>query len=103
MTLIDNAVYVGGQRVATPRNLDETYTLQEAHTGFAWIGLYRPTAGELASVAAEFDLHPLAIEDAAVGHQRSKVERRWAGCWPARPRASSSTSESCTCSPAPTS
>ena len=75
MTLIDNAVYVGGQRVATPRNLDETYTLQEAHTGFAWIGLYRPTAGELASVAAEFDLHPLAIEDAAVGHQRSKVER----------------------------
>ena len=55
MTLIDNAVYVGGQRVATPRNLDETYTLQEAHTGFAWIGLYRPTAGELASVAAEFD------------------------------------------------
>ncbi|WP_454137681.1 magnesium and cobalt transport protein CorA [Microbacterium paulum] len=75
MTLIDNAIYVGGQRVATPRNLDETYTLQEAHTGFAWIGLYRPTAGELASVAAEFDLHPLAIEDAAVGHQRSKVER----------------------------
>lgn len=75
MTLIDNAIYVGGQRVATPHNLDETYTLQEAHTGFAWIGLYRPTAGELASVAAEFDLHPLAIEDAAVGHQRSKVER----------------------------
>ena len=75
MTLIDNAIYVGGQRVETPRNLDETYTLQEAHTGFAWIGLYRPTAGELASVAAEFDLHPLAIEDAAVGHQRSKVER----------------------------
>jgi magnesium transporter len=37
--------------------------------------MYRPTAAELASVAAEFDLHPLAIEDAAVGHQRSKVER----------------------------
>lgn len=75
MTLIDNAIYVDGLRVATPRSLDETYTLQEAHTGFAWIGMYRPSATELASVAAEFDLHPLAIEDAAVGHQRSKVER----------------------------
>jgi magnesium transporter len=29
----------------------------------------------LASVATEFELHPLAIEDAALGHQRSKVER----------------------------
>lgn len=31
MTLIDNAIYVDGRRVATPRNLDETYTLQETH------------------------------------------------------------------------
>ena len=54
MTLIDNAIYVGGRRVATPRSLDETYTLQETHEGFAWIGMYRPTAAELASVAAEF-------------------------------------------------
>ena len=53
MTLIDNAIYVDGLRVATPRSLDETYTLQEAHTGFAWIGMYRPSATELASVAAE--------------------------------------------------
>jgi len=75
MTLIDNAVYKDGVRVATPASLDDAYALQEAHAGFAWIGLYRPTDAELASVAAEFDLHPLAIEDAALGHQRSKVER----------------------------
>ena len=75
MTLIDNAVYVDGIRVATPVTLDDAYALQEAHQGFAWIGLYRPSDKELASVATEFDLHPLAIEDATGGHQRSKVER----------------------------
>lgn len=75
MTLIDNAVYVDGIRVATPVTLDEAYALQEAHQGFAWIGLYRPSDEELASVATEFDLHPLAIEDATGGHQRSEVER----------------------------
>lgn len=75
MTLIDNAVYAAGIRMATPTSLEETYALQDAHNGFAWIGLYRPSAEELASVAAEFGLHPLAIEDAAMGHQRSKVER----------------------------
>src|SRR3546814_15613225 len=43
--------------------------------GMAWIGLYRPTKEELEEVAAEFSLHPLAVEDALNGHQRSKLER----------------------------
>ncbi|GAB3148489.1 magnesium/cobalt transporter CorA [Microbacterium neimengense] len=75
MTLIDNAIYVQGHRVETPRSLDETYELLDAHDGFAWIGMYRPAPAELASVAGEFGLHPLAVEDALQGHQRSKVER----------------------------
>jgi magnesium transporter len=41
----------------------------------AWIGLYRPTEQELMSLAEEFSLHPLAIEDAIVAHQRPKLER----------------------------
>jgi magnesium transporter len=41
----------------------------------AWIGLYRPDAHELATLAAEFDLHPLAVEDAITAHQRPKLER----------------------------
>jgi magnesium transporter len=41
----------------------------------AWIGLFRPTAEELEKVAAEFSLHPLAVEDALTGHQRAKLER----------------------------
>ncbi len=73
--LIDNGIYVSGLRVDSPTNLEETYELLADHGGLAWIGLYRPTAGELASLAAEFTLHPLAVEDAFRGHQRSKVER----------------------------
>jgi len=75
MALIDNGVYVAGRRVETPASLDETYELMRKHGGLAWIGLYRPSEHELESVAAEFDLHPLAVEDALTGHQRSKVER----------------------------
>ncbi len=41
----------------------------------AWIGLLRPSPQELERVAAEFSLHPLAVEDALAGHQRSKLER----------------------------
>jgi magnesium transporter len=73
--LIDNAIYVDGRRVATPRNLDESFELRAEHAGLAWIGMYRPSRDELEAVAREFDLHPLAVEDALSGHQRSKVER----------------------------
>lgn len=41
----------------------------------AWIGLYRPSSAELLAVSAEFDLHPLAVEDAMEAHQRPKLER----------------------------
>ncbi|MFB9307618.1 magnesium transporter [Agromyces hippuratus] len=73
--LVDNGVYVDGRRVETPTNLDDTYRLMDDHDGLAWIGLYRPSPREVASVAREFDLHPLAVEDALTGHQRSKLER----------------------------
>jgi magnesium transporter len=41
----------------------------------AWIGLYRPDQRELMSLASEFDLHELAVEDAILAHQRPKLER----------------------------
>ncbi len=75
MALVDNAVYVDGRRTADPRSLDETYELLRQRHGMAWIGLYRPDAGEIRSVAREFDLHPLAVEDAITAHQRAKLER----------------------------
>ena len=57
MALVNDAVYVDGQRIADPRTLDETYetyeALRERH-GMAWIGLYRPDLEEIRSVAHEF-------------------------------------------------
>ena len=75
MALVDNAVYVDGRRSADPRSLDETYELLRERSGMAWIGLYRPDEDEIRSVAREFDLHPLAVEDAIAAHQRAKLER----------------------------
>lgn len=42
---------------------------------FVWLGLYMPSEREFADVAAAFHLHPLAVEDAVVAHQRPKLER----------------------------
>lgn len=73
---VDNAVYVGGQRVLTPSSVEETLAgCAEYPDSMAWIGLYRPDESELAAIQEEFSLHPLAIEDAVSAHQRPKLER----------------------------
>jgi magnesium transporter len=88
VTVIDNAIYVDGRRVASPDSLDATFDALEEHGGFAWIGLYRPDTEELQTVADEFHLHELAVEDALNGHQRAKLDRygdiRFAVLRPAR-------------------
>src|SRR5918994_3271319 len=74
--MVDSAVYVDGDRVASPASLAETYAaLHQQPEGMAWIGLYRPEQHEVPSLAAEFELHELAVEDAIVAHQRPKLER----------------------------
>ena len=75
MTLVDNAVYVDGRRTANPASLEETYQLLRERKGMAWIGLYRPDVDELRSVAREFELHGLAVDNAIAAHQRPKLER----------------------------
>ncbi|RZU03463.1 magnesium transporter [Kribbella rubisoli] len=75
-SVVDSAIYCDGRRVASPDSLAETYgELHQAPHSLAWIGLYRPDRRELASLAQEFDLHELAIEDANEAHQRPKLER----------------------------
>jgi magnesium transporter len=74
--IVDTAIYVAGKRVASPHSLAETYELLRAEPGgMAWIGLYRPDEHEIASLAEQFGLHALAVEDAIVAHQRPKIER----------------------------
>src|SRR5436305_9726201 len=73
--IVDNAIYVDGRRTAAPTSLRETYEACRQRSGVAWIDLYKPTEEEFASVAQEFGLHPLAVEDAIEAHQRPKLER----------------------------
>ena len=41
---------------------------------FVWVALRDATEEELTEMQEEFDLHPLAVEDARHGHQRPKIE-----------------------------
>jgi magnesium transporter len=41
---------------------------------FVWVALRDATDEELSEMQEEFDLHPLALEDARHGHQRPKIE-----------------------------
>ena len=75
-SLVDSAIYVDGQRTSSPESLVDTYRqLHQMPAAMAWIGLYRPDQQELTSLAHEFGLHELAVEDAILAHQRPKLER----------------------------
>jgi magnesium transporter len=73
--IVDSAIYVDGRRAVEPASLQEFYEACRQQHGLAWIGLYEPTKEELSSVAQEFGLHPLAVEDVIKAHQRPKLER----------------------------
>ncbi|MGW2200724.1 magnesium and cobalt transport protein CorA [Streptomyces sp. NPDC001774] len=75
-SVVQATLYRDGRKVASPATLAETFRqLREYPDGMAWIGLHRPTESELHSLAGEFDLHELAVEDALEAHQRPKLER----------------------------
>jgi magnesium transporter len=72
--VVDWALYVGGERRPCA-SYAEAVRLAREDRGFVWIGLHEPTDRELAGVAVEFGLHPLAVEDAVHAHQRPKLEQ----------------------------
>ncbi|MFF1307120.1 magnesium and cobalt transport protein CorA [Streptomyces sp. NPDC058307] len=75
-SIVQAALYRDGVRVSSPVTLADTFReLREQPSGMAWIGLVRPPENELLSLAEEFDLHPLSVEDAMEAHQRPKLER----------------------------
>jgi len=72
--VIAAGVYAGGKRVANIAIEDaREWARRPGHV--AWIGLYEPSQELLARVQAQFDLHPLAIEDAGKPHQHPKLEQ----------------------------
>lgn len=74
VTIVDNAIYKDGRRVLAPTSLQQTFEECQRIGGMAWMGLYRPDEAELQEVAAELNLHELAVEDALSGGQRAKLE-----------------------------
>jgi len=75
-SMVDSAIYLDGARVQSPADLAETYqALRDNPGAIAWIGLLKPDDHEIGSLAEEFELHELAVEDAIVAHQRPKLER----------------------------
>jgi magnesium transporter len=75
-TVVDAALYRGGQRIDSPATVRDTLEgLRNEPGTMAWIGLYRPTEAQFLPIAEEFGLHEVAIEDAIVAHQRPKIER----------------------------
>src|SRR4051812_48149422 len=45
------------------------------HDRLLWLDVEQPTEADFATIQEEFDLHPLAIEDAMARHQRPKVDQ----------------------------
>jgi magnesium transporter len=72
--IVDCAIYEGGHRRDGRVDLHDAYRKCRQDGNFAWIGMYEPTAEEFDSLQREFDLHPLAVEDAIHAHQRPKLE-----------------------------
>jgi magnesium transporter len=73
--IVDRAVYQDGKRVAEPDDFADLHAACQDPKAVAWLGLYEPSKEEFESVAREFDLHELAVEDAVKAHQRPKLER----------------------------
>jgi magnesium transporter len=65
--IVDSAVYENGLRSDGPAE-------RRGAGSFVWIGLHEPTPDEFDSLSREFNLHPLAVEDAIHAHQRPKVD-----------------------------
>ena len=76
--IIDCAIYRNGKREDTSHDvasLENALASLANKNDFIWIGVFEPSAAELAEIAAPLKLHPLAVEDAVEAHQRPKVER----------------------------
>src|SRR5262245_5457510 len=71
--LVNCVAYQDGRRLADIE-LREGHSYLTRPGCFVWVALKDATEAELEQMREEFDLHPLAVEDASHGHQRPKIE-----------------------------
>src|SRR4051812_22361868 len=71
--LISAVVYRAGRKLADiePSEIHR-YVIEPEN--LVWVALREPDPATLEQMQAQFDLHPLAVEDARNGHQRPKIE-----------------------------
>jgi len=71
--LISCVVYKDGKKLADIDVADIHKYLSQPEC-LVWVALVEPDGVALAQLQEEFNLHPLAVEDARHGHQRAKIE-----------------------------
>ncbi len=71
--LVNCVAYQNGKKLGDIRK-EEISDYVHRPDCFVWVALYEPSPEELDEMAAQFELHPLAVEDASHGHQRPKIE-----------------------------
>jgi magnesium transporter len=71
--LVNCVAYQNGRKLAdiTPQSIHEYLAKPDC---FVWVALFEPDHATLELMQEEFELHPLAVEDAHHGHQRPKIE-----------------------------
>jgi magnesium transporter len=71
--LVSCVAYQDGKKLAEidPREIHAYVNRRDC---FVWVALRDPQPADLTQMQEEFDLHPLAVEDAQHGHQRPKID-----------------------------
>jgi magnesium transporter len=67
-------VYKAGAAPRTLEDLDAISDVIEERSGFVWLDIAQPSVADLALLQREFNIHPMAIEDATLWHERPKIE-----------------------------
>ena len=73
--MVECAVYEEGQRRPGQLELQDACEAGQEPGAFVWIDLHEPTHAEFDAIREEFNLHPLAMEDALEAHERPKLEK----------------------------
>ena len=71
--IVDCAVYEHGVRREGELAVSDALEAVDQPGAFVWIGLHHPAEHEFDEVAAELELHQLAIEDAVHGRAGTRV------------------------------
>jgi magnesium transporter len=67
-------VFHHGEPAPPPRDLGDISEILDEPGNVVWFDVVDPGPNDLALLQEEFALHPLAVEDAVVAHQRPKIE-----------------------------